>query len=113
MEHAEPGMRKTGVSMKTCETEEQQVLTFVAHVIEDVVGIDLGDSADRDALVGPEGLGLESIGLLEVIVHLEREYDLGFPDETMETLLDGTLGAFVDEVLRLREAAAADAGSPV
>jgi acyl carrier protein len=97
--------------METQEIEKQQVFAFVTHVIEDVVGIDLGDSADPNAPVGPEGLGLESIGLLEVVVHLEREYDLTFPDEAMETLLSGTLDTFVDEVLKRREVATADAGA--
>ena len=36
-----------------------------------------------------------------MVVHLEREYDLSFPDEAMEALLRGTLGGFVDEVPRI------------
>ncbi|MGJ6968491.1 acyl carrier protein [Streptosporangium sp. G11] len=84
--------------------EKQEILAFVIHIIEDVVGITLGDDIGESTPVGPQGLGLESISMLEVLVQLEREYEITLPDEAMDELLSGTLGGFVDEVVKYRSA---------
>ncbi|MEU1075103.1 MULTISPECIES: acyl carrier protein [unclassified Streptomyces] len=90
--------------------ERQRVLEFVIHVIEDVVGMELGDEIDVNTSLGPDGVGLESIGALEVAVQLEREYDIDFPDELLKLMLTATLGEFVDEVVRKRSVATAESG---
>ncbi|MEV6553270.1 acyl carrier protein [Streptomyces sp. NPDC051597] len=88
--------------------ERQRVLEFVIHVIEDVVGMELGDEIDINTSLGPDGVGLESIGALEVAVQLEREYDIDFPDELLKLMLTATLGEFVDEVVQKRSVAGAE-----
>ncbi|UFQ17172.1 MULTISPECIES: acyl carrier protein [Streptomyces] len=92
--------------------ERQRVLEFVTHVIEDVVGMEDVGEINLDTSVGPEGLGLESIGALEVAVQLEREYDIEFPDEMLQLLLVGTLGEFIDEVIKKRSTAGAESSGP-
>lgn len=93
------------------EAERQEILALVTHIMEDTVGLELDDDVDLNTSIGPEGLGLESIGILEVTVHLEREYNIEFSDEALELLLSGTLGEFIDEVVRQRSAAAAGAST--
>ncbi|MEW2086650.1 phosphopantetheine-binding protein [Streptomyces sp. NPDC005283] len=91
------------------EAERQEILALITHIMEDTVGLELDDVVDLNTSIGPEGLGLESIGILEVTVHLEREYNIEFSDEALELLLNGTLGEFIDEVVRQRSAVAAGA----
>ncbi|MFE2099575.1 MULTISPECIES: acyl carrier protein [unclassified Streptomyces] len=93
------------------EAERQEILALVTHIMEDTVGLELDDDVDLNTSIGPEGLGLESIGILEVTVHLEREYNIEFSDEALELLLSGTLGEFIDEVVRQRSAVAAGANT--
>jgi acyl carrier protein len=93
------------------EQKRQEILAFVAHVIEDVVGMELGEEINLNTLVGPDGLGLESIGALEVTVHLEREYDIEFSDEMVQSLLSEPLGAFIDQIIQQCTAVAADAST--
>ncbi|WP_336112513.1 acyl carrier protein [Streptomyces sp. PTD9-10] len=93
------------------EAERQEILALVTHIMEDTVGLELDDDVDLNTSIGPEGLGLESIGILEVTVHLEREYNIEFSDEALELLLSGTLGEFIDEVVRQRSAVAAGAST--
>ncbi|MET9451444.1 acyl carrier protein [Streptomyces cinerochromogenes] len=83
----------------------------MTHILEDTFGIDPGEEMDPNTLIGPEGLGLESIGILEVTVHLEREYGIEFSDETLDVLIHGTLGEFIDEILKQRTAVAAGSGA--
>ncbi|MFF7124488.1 phosphopantetheine-binding protein [Streptomyces sp. NPDC008240] len=93
------------------EAERHEILALVTHIMEDTVGLELDDDVDLNTSIGPEGLGLESIGILEVTVHLEREYNIEFSDEALELLLSGTLGEFIDEVVRQRSAVAAGANT--
>ncbi|MCP3759181.1 acyl carrier protein [Streptomyces sp. TBY4] len=93
------------------EAARQEILTLMTRVMEETLAIELGDDVDLNTSIGPEGIGIESIGILEVTVHLEREYDIEFSDETLEALLRGTLGEFIDEVVKERTAVAAGAST--
>ncbi|TJZ57352.1 acyl carrier protein [Streptomyces piniterrae] len=91
--------------------ERQEILALVTTILDETLGIELGDDVDLNTSIGPEGIGIESIGILEVTVHLEREYNIEFADETLEALLRGTLGEFIDEVVKQRTAVATGAST--
>ncbi|MGW7050435.1 acyl carrier protein [Streptomyces sp. NPDC054887] len=93
------------------EAERREILALMTRIMDETLGIELGDDVDLNTSIGPEGIGVESIGILEVTVHLEREYDIEFSDETLEALLRGTLGEFIDEVVKQRTTVAAGAST--
>lgn len=51
-------------------------------------------------LSGPEGLGLQSLELFELVMQLEDTYGVRVDDERLASLT--TVGAIVDYVLELR-----------
>ena len=89
------------------EVARQEVLALMTGILDETLGIELDDNVDLNTSIGPEGIGIESIGILEVTVHLEREYHIEFSDEALEALLRGTLGEFIDEVIKQRTAVSA------
>ncbi|CAL9608085.1 hypothetical protein SUDANB121_05591 [Nocardiopsis dassonvillei] len=63
---------------------------------------DLGDGT----VLGPEGLGLDSLAFAEVIVQVEEEYDVRFPQEEAPAASgDITLAAFVATLVEAVETA--------
>lgn len=57
---------------------------------------DLGD----DTVLGPEGLGLDSLAFAEVIVQVEEEHDVRFPQEEAPVAsVDITLADFVSTLV--------------
>lgn len=83
----------------------EAIATFVKSVLEGFLDEDIEGVIGWDTPIGDGGLGIESIGLLEVVVHLEREYDVGLSDEVLERMASATFGGLVDEVLALLPAA--------
>lgn len=75
-----------------------EIAAFVTAILVEFLDDEVGDTIDRDTPVGEDGLGVESIGILEVVVKLEREYDISLSDESIERMVSTTFGALVDEV---------------
>jgi len=82
----------------------QDVRTQVKEIIGAVADIDPGTMADDATLV--EGLGLDSLSLLEISVDVDYHFKLGLPEGEMKGL--ETIQCIVDLVVgRLGEKAAA------
>lgn len=81
---------------------KDEVAAFTRQVMNDTIGLDVTSDLDPGTPIGPEGIGLESIGMLELAAHLEREYGFAFPDEAIEELLTATWDGLVDEIVRYR-----------
>ncbi|WP_370967228.1 acyl carrier protein [Amycolatopsis sp. cg9] len=76
----------------------EEIAAFVKSVLEGFLDEDIEGAVGWDTPIGEGGLGVESIGLLEIVVHLEREYDVSLSDELIERMVTATFGGLVDEV---------------
>ncbi|MBB5959720.1 acyl carrier protein [Saccharothrix tamanrassetensis] len=80
---------------------------FILTVIRDVINIPLPDRVEDDLPLGEEGLGLESLAMIELVLQLEGEYGVELQEDELTADLVPDLGALVDTVVGLRSAAAA------
>ncbi|MFY1674527.1 acyl carrier protein [Plantactinospora sp. WMMB334] len=55
---------------------------------------------DADTLLGPAGIDLESLAVVELSFRLEDAYGARFNEEDMERLAVMTLGELITEVIR-------------
>jgi len=53
----------------------------------------------EDTPLGPEGLGIDSIGCLDILLELERRTGIGLRDETLTAESLATPGSLVDYLL--------------
>lgn len=72
---------------------ESGVRSFILTVLTErmMQPIDAG-SVNDDTPLGPEGMDLESLALVELSVHLENEYGVAFDDEDTERIATASLG---------------------
>lgn len=77
---------------------QSDIDTSVAEVIASSAGVD-EDDFDRSTDLGPEGLDLDSIAVIEVVEIIEMEHDISIPDEDLEPL--DTVGDLIDVVQRI------------
>ncbi|MGM1061564.1 phosphopantetheine-binding protein [Saccharothrix sp. Mg75] len=89
----------------------EEIADFVTSVLANFLEGEFDEGIDWAAPIGADGLGVESIGILEVVVNVEQEYDLSIPDEVIERMASGTFGALVDEVAALHPATAEAKGA--
>ena len=83
----------------------EEVRTQIKEIIGEVADLDPNEMADADTLV--EGLGLDSLSLLEVSVDVDYHFKLGLPEGEMKGLR--TIQDIVDLVMnRLGGEAAAN-----
>jgi acyl carrier protein len=72
-----------------------QVREFVLHTLVDQMNLEIDrDAVGDDTLLGPEGMDLESLAFVELMAHVEFEFDLKFEDQELEELSQLTLGQF-------------------
>ena len=57
-----------------------------------------------DSPIGSGGIDLESLGLIELILHVEQQYGIKIPDGDIEPLGAMTLGELVADISRRRAA---------
>lgn len=62
------------------------------------------DDIDADAPLFGEGLGLDSIDALELVVALEKTYGIRIPDEDVGREAFGSVSVLADYVLKHRKA---------
>lgn len=86
---------------------ETEIRSFVLDVITNVMSFNLPESAGDDMMVGPDGIDLDSLSLLELMSAAEKKYGFKAPDEDYETLGSGTLGELVKYISGRRAAATA------
>jgi acyl carrier protein len=58
---------------------------------------------DDQALFGPEGLGLDSVDALQLVVALDKNYGLKIPDPAAAQLILQNVITIVDAIQRLRD----------
>lgn len=80
---------------------KEEIATFVKSVLEGFLDEDMEGAVGWDTPLGDGGLGVESIGLLEVVVNLEREYDVSLSDEMIDRMVSATFGGLIDEVVTI------------
>lgn len=74
-----------------------QKMTTDLNMVVDPVAV------DADSPIGPGGLALESLSLMELVIHLEDRFSVKVADDELERLGAGTLGDLVAHVERLRQ----------
>lgn len=83
---------------------EQQISTFLLGVVTNVMNITVDESAGPDTLVGPDGLDLDSLALLELMSAAEDEYGIKVDDEDYERLATSSVGGLATYIAELRSA---------
>jgi acyl carrier protein len=81
-----------------------EVRTFILGVITDVLNLPLPEDVGDDTSIGDDGLGLESLSIVELVVQVEYEYGISLPEEDLVPEKMATLGLFVDIVVERRRA---------
>lgn len=78
---------------------KEQIRAFLLHVVSAEMNLPVNPAevAD-DTPMGVGGLDLESLGLAELAMHVEQEFDIKIRDEDFEWLATATLGAVVDRL---------------
>jgi acyl carrier protein len=89
----------------------EQVAAFTKTIFAGFLEGDAESDIDEETVIGEGGLGVESIGILEVVVHLEQEFDISIPDDVVKRMASSTFGALVDEVVGLIPASADSEGA--
>lgn len=74
---------------------ETEITSFVLEFITKVMNIPIDLPVDNTIPVGPGGIDLDSLSLLELIARVEKEYGFKVADEDYERLATSTLGEFV------------------
>jgi acyl carrier protein len=76
-----------------------QVRDFILHVLADQMSLPIDrDTVDEETSLGPEGLDLASLDLVELTLAVEMEYSVKIPDDELEDLSHLGLGAFVANI---------------
>lgn len=87
-------------------TREQILQELKTILVDDLdLHLDKADIADDVSLL-EDGLGLDSVVLVELIAHLEQRFEIHFDDQNLEAESFENLGALADLVMRERAATA-------
>ncbi|MFD5029195.1 acyl carrier protein [Streptomyces sp. NPDC058405] len=81
---------------------ESQIRSFVIGIIGEIDPT-VDDTVSDDLPLGPGGLELESLALVELLVQVEHEYGAEIRDEDPAAQPTATLGEFVAAVARSRD----------
>jgi acyl carrier protein len=81
------------------QIKERLVKNLMLQVTPEQIGDDL-------PLFGPEGLGLDSIDALELVVSMEKTFSVGVPNADVATKALRTVNTIRDYILEKRAAAA-------
>jgi acyl carrier protein len=87
----------------------QETMGEVLTLIQDTINVALPEGAGPDTELGPDGLGIESLAMIELIIGLERRYQVKLPDAEFEDNAVGTVGELVAVVEKYRDAAGSEA----
>ncbi|MBD0743120.1 acyl carrier protein [Streptomyces sp. CBMA152] len=82
----------------------EETREFILTVVRDIINLPLPGRVDDSLPLGEEGLGLESLAMIELVLQLEGEYGIDLPEEDLEPQLVPDLGAFVNVVVERRAA---------
>ncbi|MFE3947240.1 acyl carrier protein [Streptomyces sp. NPDC059118] len=84
----------------------EETREFILTVIRDVINLPLPAEVGDDLPLGEEGLGLESLATIELVLQLEGRYGIELPEEELDPALVPDLRAFVRTVVERRAATA-------
>ncbi|MER6916683.1 acyl carrier protein [Streptomyces sp. NPDC000594] len=88
----------TDVVTDVTTAETDRTTDFVLGVIRDMLNMPLPRDVSPATPLGAGGLELESLSLVELTVHVEREYAIQFSDEAVDGLATMTLGELVGDI---------------
>jgi acyl carrier protein len=82
--------------------EEAEVRQRIKHVMIDALGLETmtPDQIGNDELLWGDGLGLDSVDALELMVALEREYGFSIDNDQIDPEQLGTVSGIARFVLR-------------
>ena len=73
----------------------------IKEIVQDHLKIDVNVNLDQEGLNLDQDLGLDSLDVVEVIIELEKEFDIVIPDE--EAFSIKTLDELVDLVQKIKD----------
>ncbi|MFI9270992.1 acyl carrier protein [Kitasatospora sp. NPDC052896] len=84
----------------------EETREFILTVIRDVINLPLPDRVEDDLPLGEEGLGLESLAMIELVLQLEARFGIELPEEELDPAVVTDLGSLVATVVDRRSAPA-------
>lgn len=85
---------------------ETQVKSFILDVITNQMNFQIADHVGDETAMGPGGIDLDSLSLIELATTVEKKYGFRVTDADYETLAASNLGEFVAYVTQHRTRAA-------
>lgn len=89
---------------------ESQTRAFIVGIIREI-NPEIDEPVSDDLPLGPDGLEMESLGLVELLVQVEYEYGVKIPDDDPVAQPTTTLGGFVAAVVAHRKGASSEASA--
>lgn len=75
--------------------ERKEILERLVKIISEGLQLEFPDNYD-ESLRTWEGLGVDSIMAMQLIVYIEEEFDIEIPEDDLDENLFDTLGTLVD-----------------
>ncbi|WP_130796186.1 acyl carrier protein [Streptomyces otsuchiensis] len=93
--------------MRTAENDP--VSDYVLGIVRDMLNMPVPSDTSPSTPLGAGGLELESLALVELTVHLERQYGVQLPDEAVDGLATATVGELAADIRSRLSSADTDA----
>lgn len=80
---------------------EKEIRQFVLSTISDDMNHPLdADEITDDSPLGTGGIDIDSLSLIELVLRIERRFDVKFPDTDIEPVGAMNLGDLVDDIIK-------------
>lgn len=79
---------------------QEEIIKGIETILKDRIGIEIENKLTEDMTLNKDGLGLDSVMLLELVVELELMYDIEIEEEELSEenfLTIGSLGNFINK----------------
>ncbi|GAA0895411.1 hypothetical protein GCM10009574_068720 [Streptomyces asiaticus] len=90
--------------LRTMETQtalQKEIREFVLSTISEEMNHPLAaDEISDDSPMGTGGIDIDSLGLIELLLRLERRFDVKFPDSDIEQAGAMNLGDLINDVVK-------------
>jgi len=78
--------------------EEKEVFDKVSKLINDAIGTNVDEIKSTSAFI--DDLGADSLDIVELVMQIERDFDIEIPDEDAELI--STVGDAVGYILKVK-----------
>jgi acyl carrier protein len=77
----------------------KEIIKELVHIIQTELNRPIdSDSINDDTQLGEEGLFLDSLSIIELIMNIESTFEVQIPDEEIDSIIHYTIGQLVDYI---------------